>query len=92
MMISDSNLQEWKNNLRSSIHPAIFAGFYWFSSSLSNALRLSPGSHADLLIATPKIVQAVFAAAGDFYTYKLGERIYGQGSYEAWTAVRCLDR
>lgn len=39
------------------------------------------------MIATPKILQAVFAALGDYYTWKLGERMYGRGSNEAWAAV-----
>ena len=35
----------------------------------------------------PKVTQAIFAALGDFYTWKLGERVYGAGSNEAWAAV-----
>lgn len=79
--------QEWKNQLRSSIHPAIFAGVYWLSSCLSRGIRLAPDAHADLLIAAPKVTQALFAALGDYYTWKLGERVYGQGSSEAWATV-----
>ncbi|MCJ1463010.1 glycosylphosphatidylinositol anchor biosynthesis [Pseudocyphellaria aurata] len=78
---------EWKNQLRSSIHPAIFAGIYWLSARLSSALTLSPDSHAELLIAAPKVIQAVFAALGDYYTWRLGRRIYGQESSEAWAAL-----
>ncbi len=83
----DEAPQEWKNNLRSSIHPAIFAGVYWLSSSLSSASNLSPDSHAELMIAVPKMVQAVFAALGDYYTWRLGQKIYGRESKEAWAAV-----
>lgn len=84
--------QEWKNHLRSSIHPAIFAGVYWVSSFLSRASRLSPDSHAELLIAAPKVTQAVFAALGDYYTWKLGQEVYGRDSSEAWAAVRSIYR
>jgi len=49
---------------------------------------LSPSHRADLLIAAPKVAQAVIAAVGDYYTWKLGERVYGAGSNEAWAAVR----
>ena len=36
----------------------------------------------------PKVAQAVlFAAVGDYYTWKLGEKVYGTGSNEAWAAV-----
>ena len=54
---------------------------------MSQVLRLPPGWHADLMIAAPKATQAVFAALGDFYTWKLGEKVYGYGSSEAWAAV-----
>ena len=35
----------------------------------------------------PKVTQAIFAALGDYYTWKLGECVYGVGSNEAWAAV-----
>ncbi|KAL8799700.1 MAG: hypothetical protein Q9200_007470 [Gallowayella weberi] len=78
---------EWKNQLRSAIHPALFAGVYWLSTELSKLLQLTPEYHAELLLAAPKVTQAIFAALGDYYTWKLGERIYGRGSNEAWTAA-----
>lgn len=40
------------------------------------------------MVVAPKVTQAVFAALGDFYTWKLAEKIYGHGSNEAWAAVR----
>ena len=54
---------------------------------MSSILQLSPTSRADLLIASPKALQAIIAAVGDYYTWKLGQRVYGQGSNEAWAAV-----
>lgn len=38
----------------------------------------------------PKILQGLFAAIGDYFTWKFAERIYGCGSNSAWTAV-CRD-
>lgn len=56
-------------------------------------MQLSLAYRADVLIAAPKVVQAVFAACGDYYTWKLAKRVYGHGSNEAWAAVRSfLDR
>ncbi len=81
--------QEWRNQLRSAIHPAIFAAVYRLLSGLSWVLHLSPTYRADLLVAAPKVTQAIFAALGDYYTWKLGERVYGSGSNEAWAAVCC---
>jgi GPI mannosyltransferase 3 len=51
-------------------------------------LYVVPQLRADTLIAVPKLAQAVFAALGDFYTWKLAESIYGDGSIASWTAVR----
>lgn len=53
-------------------------------------LHLTPHNHAELLLAAPKVTQAVMAAFGDFYTWRLGERMYGRGSNEAWAAVCSL--
>ncbi|KAL8723020.1 MAG: hypothetical protein Q9181_007371 [Wetmoreana brouardii] len=81
---------EWKNQLRSAIHPAVFAGVYHLSAQLSKLLRLTPDYHAELLLAAPKVAQAVIAALGDHYTWRLGERIYGKGSNEAWAAPMAM--
>lgn len=44
-------------------------------------------AHGELFLAAPKVTQAIIAALGDYYTWKLGERVYGRGSNEAWAAV-----
>jgi hypothetical protein len=51
-------------------------------------LHVSPATRAELLIAAPKTAQAVVAAIGDFYTWKLAVRVYGNESRGAWTTVR----
>ncbi|KAL8997925.1 MAG: hypothetical protein Q9169_002918 [Polycauliona sp. 2 TL-2023] len=78
---------EWKNQLRSAIHPTLFAGVYWVSAELSKLFQFTPHTHAELLLAAPKVTQAVIAASADYYTWKLGERMYGRGSNEAWAAL-----
>ncbi|KAL9628780.1 MAG: hypothetical protein Q9204_005669, partial [Flavoplaca sp. TL-2023a] len=78
---------EWKNRLRSAIHPTLFAGVYWISAELSKLLQLTPHNHAELLLAAPKVTQAVIAALADYYTWRLGKRMYGRGSNEAWAAL-----
>ncbi|KAL9007394.1 MAG: hypothetical protein Q9173_007325 [Seirophora scorigena] len=77
---------EWKNQLRSAIHPALFAGVYWSCVRILELFRMSPWAYEELLIAAPKFTQAVIAALGDYYTWKLAERICGRGSNEAWAA------
>ncbi|KAJ9320094.1 CAZyme family GT22 [Paecilomyces variotii] len=80
---------EWTHHLRSSIHPILFAAVYYVADILSWCLRLSPLTRAEVLVVAPKITQAIIAAVGDYYTWKLAGKVYGQGSNEAW-AVRML--
>lgn len=65
----------------------MFAGAYWLCAQVSQLLQLSPTARDELFLSAPKVLQAVIAAWGDYYTWKLGERVYGRGSNEAWAAV-----
>ncbi|KAI9818073.1 MAG: glycosylphosphatidylinositol anchor biosynthesis [Pycnora praestabilis] len=78
---------EWRHQLRSSIHPAVIAAVYYITSTLADLLDVSPRFRADLLIAAPKMMQAFFAALGDYHTARLAERIYGRGSSMALIAL-----
>ncbi|KAL4804404.1 Alg9-like mannosyltransferase family-domain-containing protein [Aspergillus unguis] len=78
---------EWKHQLRSSLHPLIFAAVYSAADVVARTLGLSPASRADLLIEAPGITQAVIAAVGDYYTWKLARYIYGERSNEAWATL-----
>jgi len=80
-------LQEWKNALRSAIHPAIFATVYYLADLVAEAIRLTPAVRAELFLAAPKTLQGVFAALGDYYTWKLARRIFGHDSQQAWAAL-----
>ncbi|KAG9246156.1 family 22 glycosyltransferase [Calycina marina] len=71
---------EWQHQLRSSIHPAMFAALYFVADKLMLVLGLVPSSRAAVLESLPTIVQAVIAATGDFYTWKLAEKIHGSKS------------
>jgi hypothetical protein len=42
------------------------------------------------MLIAPKIVQGMFAAAMDFYTWKLGRKIYGVDSDAAMATVSAL--
>lgn len=72
--------QEWKNHLRSAIHPMIFALCYRIADAVAEALKLSHHARSELLLAAPKILQALFAAWTDFYTWKLASYMYGADS------------
>lgn len=56
-------------------------------STLEGATRAARAE--DMLIA-PKIVQAIFAALLDFYTWKLSQKIYGVGSAASMATVFIL--
>lgn len=46
-----------------------------------------PQFRATVLAVLPNIVQAYFAAVGDYYTWQLSEKIYGRGSNANWASV-----
>ncbi|KAJ5980296.1 GPI mannosyltransferase [Penicillium waksmanii] len=78
---------EWRYQLRSSLHPLLFAAIYKTSDFLATSLNLSVATSAELLVASPKVAQAIVAAIGDFYTWKLATRIYGRDSRGSWTTL-----
>ncbi|GAB7364865.1 hypothetical protein MBLNU230_g5657t1 [Neophaeotheca triangularis] len=78
---------EWREQLRSSIHPWIFAKVYDVAHHFSIRLQLEPAVKANLLLAAPKILQAGFAAVMDFDTARLALRIYGGGSRASIAAL-----
>lgn len=78
---------EWENHLRSSLHPAIFAAVYRAASWLAYVCGLKLSTRADLLLVAPKVLQALFAALLDWYTWKLAETAYGRASRTALSAV-----
>ncbi len=80
--------QEWKSQLRSSLHPALFAAVYRVVAHLAGICGLSLPAKAELFLAAPKVTQAVFAALLDCYTWKLAEKVYGRGSRTALATVR----
>lgn len=47
---------------------------------------MTDATRADILAIAPKIVQAVFAALGDYFTAKLAGRLFG--GVVGWTSVR----
>lgn len=72
------------------MHPALFGLLYYLSSKAANIFELAPASHADLMIAMPKVLQATISAAGDFYSWRLAGVVYGEGTAIQWTAVSYL--
>jgi phosphatidylinositol glycan class B len=66
---------EWKEHLRSAAHPLLYAAIYklaqWFSLDVVTA---------------PKIFQGITAGIGDYYTYKLAQRLVSPEAAQ-WTLL-----
>ncbi|KXL43387.1 glycosyltransferase family 22 protein, partial [Acidomyces richmondensis BFW] len=71
---------EWRERLRSSLHPLLFASAYRSANLLAQLLDMGEESRAELLIAAPKAIQALIAALGDFFTWKFAGEVYGNRS------------
>ncbi|KAK4165432.1 family 22 putative glycosyltransferase [Cladorrhinum sp. PSN259] len=78
---------EWQYQLRSSLHPVMFGLAYKAAESLMSLLHLFTPFKAWMLVVLPSALQSVFAALGDFYTWKLAMDIYGRESNAPWAAL-----
>ncbi|KAI0408706.1 glycosyltransferase family 22 protein [Xylaria palmicola] len=77
---------EWRHALRSSIHPTIFAFGYFIVDSFWAGYNV-PTVKAKWLLLAPKILQTVFAASSDWYTWRLAEKLFGPSSAAAWSVL-----
>ncbi|EMC97642.1 glycosyltransferase family 22 protein [Baudoinia panamericana UAMH 10762] len=78
---------EWREQLRSSLHPMLFAAAYRTADGLAKQFRVDHDARTALLLAAPKILQAVIAAAGDFFTWQIARRLYGSQSRTSFAAL-----
>lgn len=70
----------------------LFAAVYRTFAGLADLCGLNLSAKAELLVAAPKVTQAVFAALLDCYTWKLGEKVHGRNSRTALATVGNLSR
>ncbi|KAI5264289.1 hypothetical protein E4T47_08816 [Aureobasidium subglaciale] len=92
--ITDKAIQEWRERLRSSLHPFLFAVVYRVTAFVAQSLNLEATTKAELLLATPKVLQACFAATTDYFIWELATKAYGknsQASSAASVAMVLLD-
>ncbi|TGO36112.1 hypothetical protein BHYA_0135g00180 [Botrytis hyacinthi] len=68
---------EWHYQLRSSLHPTLFAAAYYLIDKPMEYVNFFPQFRAEVLAVLPNIIQAMFAAACDYYTWKMAEKMYG---------------
>jgi len=74
---------EWREHLRSSLHPFLFSVVYKTAEMVSSTLNVAPSQKVEFLVASPKVFQAVLAASTDFFTWRLAEKLYGHGDRSA---------
>ncbi|KAI5067112.1 hypothetical protein GOP47_0017640 [Adiantum capillus-veneris] len=71
---------EWSKGIRSYVHPLIFAGLY-------KVLKFTKMDTRWLVMKAPRLLQGLFAAAGDLYLFRLA-RLYW-GDHTAKWAIFC---
>ncbi|KAI9648325.1 glycosylphosphatidylinositol anchor biosynthesis [Ciborinia camelliae] len=78
---------EWHYQLRSSLHPALFAAAYYLVDKPMALVNFFPQFRAEVLAVLPNVIQAIFAAGCDYYTWKMAEKMYGLGSRIGYVAL-----
>ncbi|KAM6519551.1 glycosylphosphatidylinositol anchor biosynthesis [Fusarium falciforme] len=78
---------EWQHQLRSSLHPALFAGAYLAADFIASHVLPMGILRAAILVAAPRTLQAGIAALGDWYTWQLAVSIYGDNSNVSFFAL-----
>ncbi|KAF4507478.1 hypothetical protein G6O67_003970 [Ophiocordyceps sinensis] len=68
---------EWHRQLRSSLHPALFSLAYLLADKLSCWLPAGHALRTAVVMAAPKVLQALLAALGDWYAWQLAADVYG---------------
>lgn len=65
----------------------MFAAAYWVANKAMELVGCFPQFRAVVLAVLPNLIQAYFAAIGDYYTWQLSEKVYGRGSKAGWAVV-----
>ncbi|EFX02587.1 alg9-like mannosyltransferase [Grosmannia clavigera kw1407] len=78
---------EWRQHLRTSLHPVLFAVAYAAADSLLRLMHCVGPLRAIILTHLPTVVQAVIAAVADFSVWRLAGHLYGRDSNATWTAL-----
>ncbi|EME84225.1 glycosyltransferase family 22 protein [Pseudocercospora fijiensis CIRAD86] len=68
---------EWKEQLRTSVHPYLFAAAYRAMDWLCHLWQADAHVRANALGAAPRLVQACFAASMDYLTWRMAGQVYG---------------
>ncbi|KAG6001690.1 glycosylphosphatidylinositol anchor biosynthesis, partial [Claviceps maximensis] len=86
-LVLKQQLQEWHHQLRSSLHPVLFSAGYLIADWTSRLLPTGNPFRAAIVVASPKVLQAVFAALCDWFTWQLAVKIFGPNSNTSFFAL-----
>ncbi|KAL7823458.1 family 22 glycosyltransferase [Trichoderma gracile] len=78
---------EWHHQLRSSLHPLLFSAAYTIADRLSAILPPGSAVRSAIVVAAPRVLQALIAALGDWYTWHLAAHVYGSDSNFSFFAL-----
>ncbi|TFB02265.1 GPI mannosyltransferase 3 [Trichoderma ghanense] len=78
---------EWRHQLRSSLHPLLFSAAYTIADRLSAIIPPGSAIRSAIVVAAPRVLQALIAALGDWYTWHLAAHVYGSDSNVSFFAL-----
>ncbi|KAI5360098.1 Putative GPI mannosyltransferase [Septoria linicola] len=70
---------EWREGLRTSVHPYLFAAAYKAVARICELVQANEHFRAAALGAAPRLLQAFWAAAMDLLTWRMAHKLYGSG-------------
>ncbi|OAA44766.1 GPI mannosyltransferase [Metarhizium rileyi] len=78
---------EWQHQLRSSLHPAMFSGGYLVADCIAKLLPAGNMLRSAVVVGSPKVLQAIIAGLGDWYTWQLAVKVFGPDSNASFFAL-----
>ncbi|OAA32039.1 GPI mannosyltransferase [Moelleriella libera RCEF 2490] len=78
---------EWHHQLRSSLHPVLFSAGYIAADCISNIFPPGSALRTAVVVASPKVLQAVSAGLCDWYTWQLAVKTFGPDSNYSFFAL-----
>ncbi|PIA93339.1 GPI mannosyltransferase 3 [Cercospora beticola] len=78
---------EWREGLRTSVHPYLFAAAYKAVAQICELVQANEQFRAAALLAAPRLLQAFWAAGMDLSTWRMACKLYGSGHAASFAAL-----
>ncbi|GIZ44272.1 hypothetical protein CKM354_000747500 [Cercospora kikuchii] len=78
---------EWREGLRTSVHPYLFAAAYKAVAQICELVQANEHFRAAALLAAPRLLQAFWAAGMDLLTWRMACKLYGSGHAASFAAL-----